>query len=390
MKIYHGTHKAYFQKQVSLGNLPLSFIHNDTQDNIMTIKIRDGFDAPYEETSVHPHQTFTSNDILFFNNRNEPVQSSLTYFQINSDGEYEVLPHYIQEFYPKEFTYDILLRRTGKYSKKKEYRINLDFANTRGEEIRNALLSIVQNVESHKQYPSNIIFNGGEVKIGTEAPEHSDFVFFKYAYIAGEDVQEALAQHKNVWICFNSFNDCIRTDGTKKEGGYTLSNGQVFSTVSGSLDPIEKGGTAYALVDPTKNWIDWTAKRSYQAEIKTLLQNLEDDPEGTTEDIEQQIQSFQNIINSLDEQAKDYERVSDFFLSGSPLAIFHKKDSGYIIISHSSFLENLNSGTDKGAALRLFLETILYVYLNSYCWIGKRTSFIADETIDYYINTAKP
>ena len=392
MKIYLGTHKAYFQKQVSLGNLPLSFVYNDERDKNITVSVKDEFNEPYKKVPVYPHQIFPSNDFMLFDNAEKPITDSRIYFQVNDAGEYEALPEYVTEFYPKEFIFDLLLRRADQYNKTTEYKINFDFTNITDKKIRNSLLSVIQNAETHRQYPSNIIFNGGEVEIrAAEAPEQSDFVFLKSVYVTSESVKKTLAEHKNVWICYDELNDCIKKNGTEEDGKYTLSRGQIFSAVSGQIDPIEKNGTAYAFIDSTKNWIDWTKKSQYLKQIKDKQAIIEDNT-STEEQVaaaEAYIQTMQNQIKSLEQQAEEYEHVTGFFLTGSPLAIYHKKDSGYIIISHNSFLQNLNSGSENKAALRLFLETMLYVYLNGYCTVGQRTSFITDEAIDYYIHTAK-
>ena len=66
MKIERGKHKAYFQKQVPLGDLPLSFVSNNEKDKVVNIKIREEFSKPYTETPVYPHKTYPTADLLFF------------------------------------------------------------------------------------------------------------------------------------------------------------------------------------------------------------------------------------------------------------------------------------------------------------------------------------
>ena len=346
MKIERGTHKAYFQKQVPLGTLPLSFISNDEKDKIINIKIREDFSKPYVETPVYPHKTYSTTDVLFFTKQKKPITNVSPLFQQMDDGNYEVLSQNIKEFYPKEFTYSVLLQRTDTYKRSIDYNIELDFTRVTDARIRQSLLAVIQNKETMQRYPSNIVCNGGEVQTSVLLPKKADFIFSSYDDINDADINEALAAHKNVWLYDESFNGNIINNATKDEASFTVANSYIFSSVSGILDPITKNGTKYAITAPDADWSMFT-------------------------------------------ESEDTTVVSGFFTSAGPLAIIHKKNYGYLIVSHPSFLQNLNTGFDHNLALRLFMETILYTYLNGYYQTQTKTSFITDEPIDYYIHSAR-
>ena len=346
MKIERGKHKAYFQKQVPLGDLPLSFVSNNEKDKVVNIKIREEFSKPYTETPVYPHKTYPTADLLFFTKQKKQVTDVASLFQQTDSGDYEVLAQHIKEFYPQEFTYSVLLQRTDTYKKSIDYNIELDFSSVTDARIRQSLLAVIQNKETMQRYPSNIVCNGGEVQTSVFIPGRADFIFSAYDDISDTEINEALAAHKNVWLYDTSFNGNLVTNAGKSDAAFTVTNSHIFSSVSGILDPIEANGTQYAIVSADADWAMFT-------------------------------------------QADDTTVVSDFFTSAGPLAIIHKKDHGYLIVSHPSFLQNVNTGSDHNLALRLFMETLLYTYLNGYYQTQTKTSFITDEPIDYYIHPAR-
>lgn len=338
MKIYPGTHKAYLKKQVSLEDLPLSCVSNNDTDRIIDIHIESEFGAPYKEIAVQPHQRYQTDQILFFDKAGNPVWNNERYLR-KKGNEYQVLPEHAVEFYPKEFIYEILVRRDDHYKKTVSYPIEFLFSDIQDTEIKNALIALIQNTGSNRRYPANIIFNGGEVMPSALFPASGNYDF---RFCAANDVTKLeldaeLSNHRNLWLFDESF-DGLLAD-TAESGSYIIKENEIFASAFGSLEPVS--GEGHAL---------------FGLGLWSFLEN------------------------------EEYESI-DFFLAGEPIRIYHKEGSGYLILSHPSFLKQINHDNNT-AALHLFIETILYVYLHSYFQTKTATSFIADEIIDYYIDTS--
>ena len=350
MKIYPNKHNPVFCGQISSLELPLGYIQNDDENRIISVEIESAFQKPAEETPLRPYRTLPSNDVLLFDATGKPIWNTEQYVQ-QKDGVWTVLPQNVKEFYPKEFTYDILIERDDVYTKSAKYDISICF-NWEPEgtdNIKRALASLIQNQGKAQRYPSNIVLNGGDITLMMLANlmrlKDTCDLYFCPGDTAFADIDAMLDNHTNLWLYDNSFNGLIETSNEAEDGYYFLTDNTIFSSGSGYLLP-RADDNKYVFFDRTKTW-------------SSIADN------------------------------EEYELI-DLFTIGSPLKIYKKQNGGFVVLSHPSFLENLNSVDDDSAHLRLFFEVLLYIYLHGYYQTNTRTSWITDETIDFYLNPNQP
>ena len=344
MKIYPGNHKAYFKPQTSLLDIPLAYVYNEETDRILDIRLREDFGKPSSVTPIVPYQVFPTEDTLFFDKNDKPIWDTTGYIR-QSGSSYTVLPEGTVEFYPKTFTFRVILRRNDTYKRSLSYPISfcLGQAIQQNQALVNAMLAVIQNTEDDKQYPSNIVLNGGTVSrqalLSLWDESSCDFLIQKAGSITADKIREKLSAHTNLWLCDDSFDGLVSYSEDIADASFMLEDAQVFSAASGFISANSKG--KYYSFDDTANW------------------------------------------DKLDEE--EIEPVS-VFISGSPVRIFHYPGGGYLILSPASFLENLSSNKDQ---LRLFIELILYVYLHTYFETKARTSWITDESVDRFLDTVR-
>lgn len=347
MKIYPSHHDVIFKEQLSSLTLPLGYVQNNNENQVVKIEIEPEFRKPYQETPLKPYQKLTSNDILLFDAMGKPIWDNTKYIR-QKDGIWNVIPQQTREFYPKEFAYNVLLERNDTYNKSSKYDISLCFywEQEGTDKIKRALASLFQNKGQAQRYPSNIVLNGGDVTLMMLANlmrlRDSCDLYICHADTPGLDIAALLNNHTNLWIYDDSFDGLIQTSNQALDAYYELDSAEIFSSGIGFIMPDNNG--QYIYFNQDAEWADL--------------------------------------------QDETYQRVS-LFKTGSPLRVYKKQDAGFLILSHPSFLENLNF-PDNDAHLRLFFEVLLYVYLHSYYQTQKRTSWITDETIDYYINPNQP
>lgn len=358
MKIYPGTHKPYFKKQSSLKDIPLAYVYNDEIDRIIDVKISSEFNKPYTEENMRPYQTVEDNTVLFFDKNDMPIWNSSPYLQ-QFNAQWYVLPKYITEFYPQEFTYSVLVQRNDTYKRSVQYPLSIyfdyDTLNTNSK-IQNALSSLMQKQDTTKQYPNNIVFNEGDVTLSAFAnmdPNMCDFAFYPANNLSASEINDKVNKHINLWLYADTFTyqdgdiqeDLLQESDDKETSFYRLESQQIFSDNAGYALDIKKDGKYLSF--RTESDLRW---------------------------------------NKLSE---DYKKV-ELFLVGSPVQIYYKENGGYVILSHTSFIENLAGDKNNNAQLRLFFEVLFYVYLHGYYETQTATSWITDEGIDYYLYTVQP
>lgn len=345
MKIYPGRHKVRLKDQLSINTLPLAYVFNDDQDRILNITIESDFAKPYEETLLYPYQTMDTDQTLLFNRNNRPILNKTDYLR-KINNTWTVLPQHAKEFYPKQFKYEVLVERDDTYHTDAIYNINLCFAfdTINKTRIGQALASLIANKGAERRYPANIIINGGDVTLMTlvnllELRNSCDLLCDKAENFTKESIEEKLDNHINLWLYDDSFTNAIN-DKTET-GIYTVTNYQVFASGSGTLKPVADG------------YVNFKEDASWE-----ILDNID-------------------LIEI------------PFFTGNVPIRIYKKEKGGFLILSHTSFLENLNTSWNDSSHLRLFFEILMYVYLHGYYKTAKRTTWITDEPIDYYMNINK-
>lgn len=344
MKIYPGNHKkdpVYFREQAAISDIPLAYVDNHEQDRVIQITVQKDFGGPYHEEAVYPYKNLPGPDTLFFDDKDKPVANSETLIQ-QKDGGFIMLPQGARTFVPKQFSFTVLTRRADTFKKTVTYPLTFGIKDPDNSAIQTYIVSAVQGQENRREYPANIIINGGTESVEefqNISDQDCDVIFSPLRN--GVDFDRMIDRHICVWLYDTDFDGQMIHQ--KNPESYALAETMLYAVDGGDLDGYKDttDGTPYLTLDAGLRW--------------TGL------PEG-------------------------YEEVP-FFQAGCPLKIYHKPDAGYLIISHPNFFMGLDK--DHRSQLRLFFETVLYVYLHGYCETAKQAAFITDEVIDYYISTAQ-
>jgi soluble P-type ATPase len=95
--------------------------------------------------------------------------------------------------------------------------------------------------------------------------------------------------------------------------------------------------------------------------------------------IKQSTYHFNTSIENPSYPLSLFEYVN-IFANTCPILILHRKNKGYIIVSHSSLLSNVSDN------IKLIYEVLMQIYLMSYCHTKTMTSWITTSPIDFYLN----
>ena len=347
MKIYPCAHDVKIKKQIDLGDIPLSYLQGNELDKTVSIRILDDFTNPYSKKNIQPYQVFDTRDIIFFNKNLEPV-NPLPYLEQRGTQYYAKPLQVISEsaiHSSEKFTYSVLLEKQDQYKKSTSY----DILVTAGSyQIAEALGKICCNNDKQKIYPSNIIFNHGTQL--TEDFINQDPVIADFLFISLQDldsnaralhltlpahIQKLLTeQHTNLWILDESFDYTYTAAESEENVQYEIESPHIFASVDGSTDPDEDD--LYYRFYTNKKW--------------PVM------PDDT---------------------------YIEYFKVGGPLQVIKRDNGGYVILSHPDIIIN------SGRHTKLIIETILYVYLNTYYNTQTYSSFVTDDPIDYFININK-
>lgn len=337
MKIYPDKHRVYFRKQASFEDIPLAYADNDEQDRVFSVSLRPEFGRPVQQTAAYPYMLLPNADVLFFGTDGKPVANSQSYIQ-KKGAEYIMLPPGARTFTPKKFSFSLLLQRADTYKKTVSYSLACGIKDPDAS-MQYRIVSAIQGKENRMEYPANIVVNQGKESVPAFQNIEESSCDIIFAPVSSHiDFDKYLDRHINIWLYDDSFGGQIET---QEDSYYTLHESLLYTATSGSLE---------GYTDTNGNPVRFVTASRWQQLPDT------------------------------------YEEVP-FFEAGLPLRIYHKTNAGYVVLSHPGFFTNLDK--DHRPQLRLFFETMMYVYLHGYCRTGRQTTCITDETIDYFINTAQ-
>ena len=287
-------------------------------------------------TPVEIYQKFTDKDTLFFDKDNKVTNVELK----RVGDEYMYNPSVI-EFTPSSFTYQAVLQRTGNYVAKHLYDLNIGvIENTTGESFSSSLISIFGNAIQRGICPSNIEVNDGSTNINSltnKSYSDLDFLFIESSNGTGNisigdntiSIENIIDTGCNVWLSVASFGSVLKSLESS-DNKYTLIKNILYSDSNFSINNYP-----YCFDSTVENPMFPKSKYEY-------------------------ISIFNNIC---------------------PILILKKKNSGYIIISEDNFLSYLQDN------VKVIYEILMQVYLSSYVHSKTYTSWITDNTVDYYFNT---
>lgn len=354
MKLYPSKHRVYFRKQVTPEMIPLSYVYNDDKDWNVDVQIEPVFGRPAIKTRACPYQVFDSNEIFLFDEAGVPVSDPTKYLQ-RIGSRWRLLPANVTDFVPKTFDFTVTVKKEGTYTKESRYRFNLGFLFTE-EALQNKLFSLLQNPKQTKQYPSNIVFNGGETMQSTfmnRSEDNCDILFCTLeelnerasGHTLAQEIDAILSEHKNLWIIDDDFDgNVFETSANTEYGQYKLDYNDIYADNGGILEQYKTDDGQYVRFKAGAYW------------------------------------------SVLDPAI--YQEVP-FFKEGTPVQLLHSPDKGYVVLSHTALLSKINTNAEGQAQVRLFFELLSYVCLHGYFACGKQNVFITDEPVDYYINTTQ-
>lgn len=331
MKIYSGNHKVETTEDIVVNHIPLAYFKEKNYTVLPNIKISEKYKGKDINNKVYPYQQFDEADILLFDQYNKKVDG--TKYLKRNGNKYYFEPQNSVEFNPYEFRYRVLLAKEDTYKNNINYNISVGSYSL---DIAENLISIFNNEKYGK--PSNIIINNNSLlpssMINISLSE-ADFLFVDDKYldsIEDSDIEDIINSHTNLWISYDKYNDLIVKD--KKDLTYYYQSPEVYDT--SIYFPANKDGNVSI-----------------------------------------------NVNIEADKFPKSKYEYINLFLDKCPVLLLKKENGAFVIISHSSLINN------AAANYKLIYEIMMKVYLNSYFETRERTSYITEEKIDYFVKVYK-
>lgn len=330
MKIYPGNHSIVSTEDILINHIPLALITNEEPAGATDLEITYGKNIRIAPTQnkIYPYQTFSSNEIYFFDKDNNPVDGSE---YLKRDGNnYYFEPKKSLEFIPRKFNYSVLILKNDTYKNNVDYDIKIG---TYSGDL--SLAEKLIGISKSQETPANIKINSGStlsssfINIG----DGTDFIFTDKNYLDYDKfntLKDLINKHTNVWITCDKWENLIKEDTDKKPVFLHEEDGYIYP---------------YNII----NGIDYYIDTNYE---------IEEFPKS------------------------EYEYIN-LFIGKCPALILKKEEGAFVIISKESLLNNTDINN------KLVYEVLLKIYLNSFYQTQQRQSVIADKNIDYYIRFSK-
>ena len=322
MKIFPGDHEVVNSEEVTVNHIPLGFFSEAVKNVKPSIEINKDFCRQSTIRTVHPYQQFDNDQVYLFDENNNIVDNSI---YLKRNGNYYFFePIDSIEFTPDQFDYSILLAREDSFKSNIKYNLKIGCST---EELAEKLIGLVNGESSMK--PLNITVNNGSLvpeSLLNLSIRETDIMFSNKSDILNVDTY--LNNHTNLWLLDDSFDGNLTEDENIQN--YQLEGAQIYSSNTFTLDGYSK--------------------------VKF--------------DINQEIEGFPK---------SEYEYIN-LFSNYIPILILKKENKGFVICSHPSILEHIDT------CYQLIYEIIMSVYLNSYFETTTRTSYITDDNITYFLS----
>lgn len=358
MKIYPSTHKIKTVTDSHVDtdlNIPLAYIDVDYSKYKIEKTVDTNFNTE-NKTPILIDDTFDNIDIKIFNSYDEEVKTED--LLVNNNGTYTYRPKSLIDFEPKFFLWKATVKKQLEYKISNYYNLNIKCYDDSVDELLN---SVFTNPSERSLLPPNIKINKNKMTYDTFtnlSNEEADFVFIKNYHGGYYDadcleqinIYDYLDNHTNLWIASEdprSINSEYNILTASENQEYTLNN-----------PIINSNSKIYC-----KTYFD-LGLITNKTGIK--VHNI-----------------FNNSIIA-------------------PILILEYESSGFLIISHSSILNNIKENYS------IIFEVLMYVYLNSYSstsWIKEwitynvpdfevvnnklqsKNNFISTINLNTYFNT---
>ena len=333
MKIYPSPHLVLSTNKPSFTHIPLAHMEVElVPDSIEFMPQGEEFILDKKQV-INPYDTFVDGTDLIFNSNGEIEDIELSF----SNGKYIYEPSNIIEFSPSEFSMYATIQKNISYMLTDKYNINItvdDLSNW------NDLISLFDNASARSICPPNIKINNESMDISSLASgsfDNTDFYLIKspdgrrYTTDLLIDFDEILDKHTNIWLSIDDKNN-------------KLSN--IFDTLTApceSTSPLNK--TVY--------------KRDIKVSNK----------------LTHAIKQNNDIISYIFDDSSDYSVQYEY--SNNPIVIVEKKNKGFVVISHSSIFNDLNTNSN------LIYDAIIKVFTKSYLDTYTVKSWITNKNVEY-------
>lgn len=331
MKIYPSNHIVTEKQSLNHNDIPVSYVITNT--NSYEIKINKIAAQFEEEKLIYPFDVVDTS-CYYFNKHNSKIDDIS--IKLNENGKTIYSPTNYTEFIPDTFRVEAIIKRNVQYNNTDEYNIRIGCFD---KSTADKLITIFGDAANRKICPSNISVNGKANNVYSllnSGIEENDFVIVQTKdgkeikvddtaqYL---DYDRALSVNTNLWIGTDSFN------GLKE-------------------------------VVNDKDKISYICPKLYkndEYEIKTDKDiTYRFDPQKDIQDL----------------PMTEYTYINLFRDEYPPILLLEKENSGFIIISHNSFLEEIEKNT------KLFYEILMYVFLTRYETVKSKELWITDYSID--------
>lgn len=319
-------------QELTRSDIPVSYIMTNTDS--YEIKINK-LNAQFEETKeIRPFDVCNEEYYYFDSNENK---IDYLHTELNENGQTVYLPENYTEFVPEKFRAEALVKRNVPYN-------NTDIFNMRiscfDEGTAEKLIAVFGDAPDRNICPNNITVNNKSTNVYSLIDsdiEENDFVFVRTidgkAIKAEGDTQyldysRALSVHTNLWIGVDTFNGLKEVEND--ESGISFMYSKLYADHIHEIKT--KDGFTYRF-DVTKD--------------------IEDLPMDTYQ--------YSNLFSD------EYP----------PILLLEKENEGFIIISHNSFIDDIEKN------IKLFYEILLHVFLSKYEKAISKESWITDNPIDY-------
>lgn len=333
MKIYPSPHLVLSTNKPSFTHIPLAHMEVELiPDSIEFMPQGEEFILDKKQV-INPYDTFVDGTDLIFNSNGEIEDIELSF----SNGKYIYEPSNIIEFSPSEFSMYATIQKNISYMLTDKYNINITVDNLSN---WNDLISLFGNASARSICPPNIKINNESLDISSLASgsfSNTDFYLIKspdgrrYATDLLIDFDEILDKHTNIWLSIDDKNN-------------ELSN--IFDTLTvpcESTSPLNK--TVYKRDIKVSNKLTHTIKQN------------------------------NDIISYMFDDSSDYSVQYEY--SNNPIVIVEKKNKGFVVISHSSIFNDLNTNSN------LIYDAIIKVFTKSYLDTYTVKSWITNKNVEY-------
>jgi hypothetical protein len=298
-------------------DIPLAYIGQDSSDYTVTLS---GFEQGSREI-VMPYDKFASPDVTLFDKDGNIVANENVLHRINGTNEYYFMPENYRSFVPQKFEYWMTAKKNMAYRLDRIYDISVGCESY-------AMLEKLAAFGNSSMKPHNIYLNSNEMlpQKYLDGINHKDLTVISSPdgvhYGDGEtviDYSAYLDNHTNLWISCDKYG---WRDFTASAPGTILFDSKTASYESATL-------------------------------LKEYI------PNGFLSEIEEC-----TVVNLGDNM---------------PVVVASVQDKGFIVVSHSSLLD------DAASNCQLFFDVASYVFRKAYVRSANYPAWAADSIPDYVI-----